>query len=132
LPTVRNAAASRPRTICARSTNDPRFVDGTDGRSKLMRRRRDLMAIFVEALGGEIAVSAALMLSVRRAADAVSLAEEYRARALRGEQVVLDDLVRLENVAARVVRALGIKPGAEHKAPSLAEHLARKYGGGAT
>ena len=108
-PTVRSDADERPRTIRSRSTNDPRFVHGTDGRSVLMRRRRDLFAIYLAAFGGEATVSAATMLDVRRAADAVALAEENRARALRGETIVLDDLVRLENAAARAVRALGLK-----------------------
>jgi hypothetical protein len=75
-------------------------------------------------LGGEAVVSAATMLDVRRAADAVSLAEEYRARALRGEPVVLDDLVRLENAASRAVKALGIKRTARDPTPNLADYLA--------
>ena len=126
--TVRNAAAERPRTIRSRSTNDPRFVHGTDGRSVLMRRRRDLFAIYLSALGGEDAVTPATMLDVRRAADAISLAEEYRARALRGEAVVLDDLVRLENAASRSVKLLGIKRTVRDQTPTLAEYLAAHHG----
>ncbi len=124
-PRLRSDAAARPRTIRAKSTNNPQFVHGCDGRSVLMRRRRDVFATLIEALGGEAAVSAATMLSVRRAADAISLAEEYRARALRGEQVVLDDLVRLENAASRAVKALGIKRERADPAPTLAEIIAR-------
>jgi hypothetical protein len=123
-PTVRSDAVARPRTICSKATNDPRFVHGVDGRSVLMRRRRDLIAIFVDALGGEGALSAAGMLSVTRAADAVAIAEDHRARALRGEPVVLDDLVRLENAASRAVKALGIKRTARDATPSLHEYLA--------
>jgi aspartokinase-like uncharacterized kinase len=58
-----------------------------------MRRRRDLITLFVADLGGKGSVSQAAMLGVIRAADATAIAEEYRARALRGETSVLDDLV---------------------------------------
>jgi hypothetical protein len=72
------------------------------------------------------------MLDVRRAADAVAIAEEYRARALRGETIVLDDLVRLENAASRAVKALGIKSGsARDPTPSLHDYLAAATNGDA-
>ena len=38
----------------------------------------------------------------------------------------LEDVVRTDNAAARAVKSLGIKPGAAPKAPTLAEHLARR------
>ena len=37
--------------------NDPRHVPGLDGRKAQERRRRDLVAIFLEALGGANAVT---------------------------------------------------------------------------
>jgi hypothetical protein len=128
-PTLRSAPAERPRSICSKSTNDPRFVHGVDGRSKLMRRRRDLIALFVAELGGD--VSAAGMLEVIRAADATAIAENYRARALRGEAIVLDDLVRLENAAARAVKALGNKRQPRDGGPTLAEIIAEHEGAAA-
>ncbi len=89
-----------------------------------MRRRRDLIALFVEELGGEANVSQAAMLGVIRAADATAIAEEYRTRALRGEEIVMDDLVRLENTAARAVKALGIKGRQPKPSSPLAAHFA--------
>lgn len=127
--TFRSAPAARPRTICSKSTNDPRFVHGVDGRSKLMRRRRDLIALFVAELGGD--VSATGMLEVIRAADATAIAENYRARALRGEAIVLDDLVRLENAATRAVKALGNKRQPRDAGPTLAEIIAEHEGAAA-
>ncbi len=127
LSPVRSGRATRPATICNKSTNDPRFVHGADGRSRLMRRRRDLIAIFVADLGGDAAVTPSLMVSVTRAADAVAIAESHRSRALRGEAINLDDLVRVENIASRAVKALGIKPGAGGaKPPSLSDYLASR------
>jgi hypothetical protein len=122
--TVRSDPAGRPRTIRSKSTNDPRFVHGVDGRSKLMRRRRDLIALFVEEFGGESEVSATFMLAVIRAADATAIAENYRARALRGEAIVLDDLVRLENAAVRAVKALSATRQHRDAGPTLADIIA--------
>ncbi len=90
-----------------------------------MPRRRDLIALFVGELGGDANVSRAAMLGVIRAADATAIAEEYRTRALRGEEIVMDDLVRLENTAARAVKALGIKRQSRDAAPTIAEIAAR-------
>jgi hypothetical protein len=127
-PTLRTASAERPRSICSKSTNDPRFVHGVDGRSKLMRRRRDLIALFTAEIGE---VTATGMLEVIRAADATAIAENYRARALRGEAIVLDDLVRLENAAARAVKALANKRQPRDAGPTLAEIIAEHEGAAA-
>jgi hypothetical protein len=89
-----------------------------------MRRRRDLIALFVADLGGDESLRPAAMLGVLRAADATALAEEYRARALRSEAIVLDDLVRLENTASRAVKAIGSARARRDTAQSLAEILA--------
>jgi hypothetical protein len=85
-----------------------------------MRRRRDLIALFVAELGD---VTPTGMLDVVGAADATAIAETYRARALRGETIVLDDLVRLENAASRAVKALG-KRRARDMSPTLADIVA--------
>jgi hypothetical protein len=38
----------------------------------------------------------------------------------------MEQLIRLENLAARATRRLGMKPNCEQRPPSLSEHLARK------
>jgi hypothetical protein len=38
----------------------------------------------------------------------------------------VEQLVRLENLAARATRRLGVKPASQSKPPSLTEHLARR------
>jgi hypothetical protein len=94
-------------------TNQPARLAGVDGRSTQQRRRRDLIGTYTAALGGSDQVSAASMNDIVRAVDLVIIAEQARAKALRGDKGVdLGDLTRLEGAADRAVRRLGIKQGA--------------------
>jgi hypothetical protein len=98
---------------------------GVDGRSSDARRRRDLITTYTDALGGADKVSAAMVNDVVRAVDLVIIAEQARAKALRGAD--LGDLTRLEGAADRAVRRLGIKPGANAPKPmSILEYAAKK------
>jgi hypothetical protein len=101
-----------------------------DGRTLVARRRRELIAIYVAALGGPAALSEGQRIDIRKAAELTALAEQARARAMRegatgaGE---LTAMVRLEGMAARAVRALNIKPrAAQPKPPTLADYVASK------
>jgi hypothetical protein len=119
------------------SATRSQFVDkppsrgGTlDGRTLAARRLRELIDIYTAALGGAASLSDGQRLDIRKAAELTALAEQARARAMRegasgaGE---LTAMVRLEGMAARAVRALDIKPGANRsKTESLAEYAARK------
>ena len=49
------------------------------------RRRRDLVAIFLDALGGRAAVSELQLVQVRKAAELATAAEAVRARVLAGD-----------------------------------------------
>jgi hypothetical protein len=73
------------------------------------RRRRELIAVFVQALGGR--VLPVQMVEIERAASLLILAADLRTKALRGEDVAIADLSRLEGTADRAIRRLGIKPG---------------------
>jgi hypothetical protein len=112
----------------SRVTNQPHKLVGIDNRSTRGRRRRDLIRGYIQALGGPEKVSSAVMLDVTRAVDLVLIAEQRRADALRGVEVDMGDLVRLEGAADRAVRRLGIKPGAQPSGPSLADYIAERYG----
>jgi hypothetical protein len=57
--------------------------------------------------------------------ELVVAAERARAKFLADGGDV-EQLIRLENLAARATRRLGVKPNCESRPPSLAEHLARK------
>jgi hypothetical protein len=105
-------------------TNRPTRLDGVDGRSAEGRRRRDLIEGYVAALGGPEKVTAAAMLDVKRAAELVQIAERKRADALRGADIDLGQLIRLEGAVDRAVRRLGIGPGTETEQPPTEELFA--------
>jgi hypothetical protein len=108
-------------------TNDPRRVRSIDGRSEAGRRRRDLIDIFVEALGGPDTVTDARMVDVVRAAELIAVTEATRAALLKGNQSIdLLALSRIEGTADRAVRRLGIKLPSGPKASTLQEHLAKR------
>jgi len=65
------SAASSPATAKlkgrARATNDPAYVPLASSHRAQSRRRRDLVAIFLDALGGRAAVSELQLVQVRKA-----------------------------------------------------------------
>jgi hypothetical protein len=90
------------------------------------RRRRELVASFVEALGGRI--SPVQKVEVERCASLLILAEDMRAKAFRGENVSISDLSRLEGTCLRALQRLNLPPSGS-AAPvqqSLADYLASK------
>lgn len=97
-------------------------LESLDGRTVAARRARELATCFETELGGN--VTASQRIAVERAAALVAIAEDARARRLAGEpDVSLEDLVRIDNAAARAVKALGIKAAAP-KVPSIREYIA--------
>jgi len=86
---------------------------GRDGRSSQGRRRRDLVSIYLAALGGRVAVSELQLVQVRKAAELTVAAETVRAQVLAGAAVNVDTLVKLEGEARRAVRALGVEQKSE-------------------
>jgi hypothetical protein len=91
------------------------------------RRRKELTERFVEALGGRGRVTPLQLVEIERAASLTLLAQEMRSRALRGEEVAITDLTRLEGTADRAVRRLNL-PASGTAAPvmSLHDHVARR------
>jgi hypothetical protein len=71
------------------------------------RRRRDLVATFMDALGGPSVVND--LTQVRKAAELTALAEATRARMLLGAVTDITALIRIEGEARRACRALGLK-----------------------
>jgi len=97
-----------------------------DGRTRLQRRIRALRHSYLAAIGET--ASPELCDRCERAAQLVALAEDARRKALAGVDALdhLEHLVRVENIADRAVRALGLDRKRELKRPSLAEHLAKR------
>jgi hypothetical protein len=107
---VLKAARSSAARVHSAVTNDPRFLPKQPlSRRALDRRRKDLVSSFIAALGGPEAVSLVVAMQVRRAAELVTASEMARANMLNGLPVDMLALVRLEGVAARAIRQLGIK-----------------------
>jgi hypothetical protein len=89
----------------ARATNNPfRVLDAPNPRVR-DRRRRDLIALLLEWLGGPGAVSDMALVTVRKAAELTVVAETVHAEMLSGHVVDPTVLVRLEGEARRAVRA---------------------------
>src|SRR5262249_20798707 len=113
-------AARRPPNLRSRSTNQPaRMV--IDARTAVGRRLKDLADAYAEALGGWPKLNDTQAAAVRRAAEMVALAEQARAEALRNGGIGVneaDQLIRLENLAARAVKALGLDRKREPEPPS--------------
>src|SRR5262245_53895211 len=98
-----------------------------DARTHIARRIRDLIQSYQTALGSERATAPGMDAAIRQAAELVAIGEQMRARTVRGEDVDLDALIKMENASARAVRQLRLKPGAGGaRMPTLAEYLAEK------
>ena len=108
-PRVRSGADGRSFRVRSRSTNDPRYLPKQPNPRAQDRRRCDLITAFVNALGGPEAVSDLVLLQVRRCAELQAMCEMARANMLNGVATDMLALVRLEGVAARALRLLGIK-----------------------
>jgi hypothetical protein len=105
----------------SRATNDPLFLARDQTGRRQARRRRDLVRMLIDGLGGQGAVSDLTLVTVRKAAELTVAAEAARAAVLNGGSCAadLDMLVKLEGEARRAVRALGLRPeAAKQGAPS--------------
>lgn len=116
------------------SPNRPRKE--IDGRTFAAKRRAALIRNFIDALGGDDQVTALQLVDVRRAAELTALAEEARTRALRDGSAAVDmsSLVRLEGMAARAQKALGLAAGGKkttEPVTDLQAYMASKAAGGA-
>lgn len=93
-----------------------------DGRRHIVRRCRELAAMFRAKLGA-VADDAEVARAVQRAAELTALSEDLRQRVLRREPVAPDDLVRCERLAQSAVRALRLPARTEPKVPGVDEFL---------
>jgi hypothetical protein len=115
--------AMRPRAgIIRKRQARYRNVTDIDGRTRSGRRARELARQFEAAIGGDLTDNQRL--AIGRAATLTAIAEDRRMRALAGEPVLLDDLVRVERLAMQATRNLGLDKRCEPAEPSLAQVLA--------
>jgi hypothetical protein len=105
---VRLGSDGRSFRIRSAASNDPKYIPKKPNPRAQDRRRRDLVEAFVNALGEQVGSDLTLV-AVRRAAELQAMCEMARANMLNGQPVDMLALVRLEGVAARAIRQLGIK-----------------------
>jgi hypothetical protein len=84
-----------------------------DGRSAESRRFRDLVSAYADELGGVGEITEAQRALVTQAASVQLSAEALQSRIVRGDVVDADELVRVGNVLARLMAAIGIKKGSK-------------------
>jgi hypothetical protein len=102
-----------------------------DRRSRLGRRIRTLVGAFRARLAEDAVADPVVNAAVDRAAELTALAENLRQRALRGERVPPDDIVRTARLADQSVRALRLdRRDKPDDGPSL-DDIMRESGGGA-
>src|SRR5258708_912603 len=106
---VRLGSDGRSLRVRSRTTNDPRHLQKQPNLRAQDRRRRDLIAAFLSALGPS-GLNDLTQVMVRRAAELTVAAEVVRAGMLTGNlQSDITGLIKLENAARRAVLALGIR-----------------------
>jgi hypothetical protein len=112
-----NTPEATQRKGRSRATNDPFFASRcTIGRKAQARRRRDLVAIFLDSLAADGPPSDLMLVAVRRAVELTLACEVQRAIVLNGSNNAagLDALIKLEGECRRAMRALGLnKPEAK-------------------
>ncbi len=97
-----------------------------DSRSALGRRFRDLCVSFANDLGGDATLNEPQRALIRQVAAVTVESEKLQASIVRGESVDPENLVRLNNLQARLVKHLNIKPKGKDTTPTLEDYLREK------
>ena len=92
-------------------------LPGVDGRSAWSRRRRDLIASFTAELGRPPRERDKVLIA--NAASLIVRCEQLHVQIANGSTVDDNDLIRLSNVAARLLTALDL----DKRRPSVSESL---------
>jgi hypothetical protein len=112
------------RSPFARSSisNGKRSLPGIDGRGIWSRRRRDLIASFTAELNRPLRERDKALIA--NAASLIVRCEQMHVQIVSGAEVDDDQLIRLSNVATRLLTALGLdKAKPQPSGPSLADIL---------
>jgi hypothetical protein len=116
---VRAVTDARPLTSRSATTNKP--LRRANGNTAAGRRVRDLYRALLAGMSNPDDVRRAQALA---AAELTVAAENARAELLAGQGDV-EQIVRLENLANRAVKRLGLQAATAPQGPTLAEHLAK-------
>jgi hypothetical protein len=121
---VRQTMAECPAASRAKGTNKPLYR--ANGNSSQGRRIRDLFHAFMKAMGSPTE-NPLLVANALAAAELRTAAEEARAKFLAGDGAAedLEQIIRLENLAGRAEKKLGIKPRAPTPTMPLRDRMGR-------
>jgi hypothetical protein len=115
------------RATSAKPKNKKRARVPVDHRNQIGRRLKELAAIYGERVGLDATDPDPMLLAqVEKAARMQALAEDASARALRGEDVSLDDVVRLSRWSDLLLRRLRLDQRTASSTPSLSTVLAQQ------
>jgi hypothetical protein len=118
------AIVEPPKRQRAKLTNNPLSVRASRN-TALGRHVADLYRGYVAALGNP--GDTVMLSNVLTACELKAATEVTRAKLLAGAEVDLVLVVKLEGLASRAERKLGVRPVSVTRVPSLAEHLAAKH-----
>lgn len=103
-------------------SNGKRSLPGIDGRGTWSRRRRDLIASFTAELNWPLRERDKALIA--NAAALIVRCEQLHVQIVRGADVDDDQLIRLSNVATRLLTALGLdKAKPQPSGLSLSDYL---------
>ena len=121
-----NTATLPSKTNRSKVTNRTAlFLDGQiDARTSRARRYRDLTNLIIADLGGFEKITELQHQLAKSSAAMAVLCEVACGEIVSGQQIDLDDYLRLVGALRRHLVALGLKPSATKGHPSLAEYLA--------
>lgn len=108
---IADTATIRNDSVLGRSakTNGTRLLDGIDGRSKAARRFRDLVTAYCAELKTDMAgLTESQRSTVRQAAGVAVQCEAMQTAIVRGDAIDVEQLVRLNNLFARLMTSLGL------------------------
>ncbi|ACK52001.1 conserved hypothetical protein [Methylocella silvestris BL2] len=122
------APPSRKRSASAVTNGSKAFIQG-DGNSPWYRRFKDLLALHVDDLGGEPALSEAQMSLCRRAATLEVELERIEGQLSLGNAADLDAYNRHAGGLRRILESLGIERRKRDITPDFKAYVAAKTKG---
>jgi len=114
------------RLFASRITNGTAVLNDADGRTKWVRRLRDLMGLHIADLGGDDAISEAERAIVRRACVLIVELERMEEQFAMGNGAEPNALLRYHtcsNTLRRLLESVGLQRRARDITPSLHEYI---------
>jgi len=120
---VRGGIAGRKDYARDKLTNGSKTLPETDGRLRIGRRFRDIVAAILVDQGGTDLCSESRRQLIRRFSAACVLAEDLEGRLARGEEIDVERHALLCSTLTRLAQRIGIDRRAKNITPSLSEYL---------